>query len=105
VKLLGAVGSPNPRPTVEEHAELCAKVATDRDAEAERKREAEAERQRVAAAKAAEAARAVRRTSVTTRSSSSGYLRCNDGTRSPTCTCGGSHRGCCSYHGGVAGFM
>jgi len=30
-------------------------------------------------------------------------LRCNDGTMSPSCTCGGSHRGCCSHHGGVAG--
>ncbi|HEY0191058.1 MAG TPA: hypothetical protein VGC42_08045, partial [Kofleriaceae bacterium] len=30
-------------------------------------------------------------------------LMCNDGTLSPTCSCGGSHRGCCSWHGGVAG--
>jgi hypothetical protein len=30
-------------------------------------------------------------------------LRCNDGTRSPTCVCGGSWRGCCSWHGGVDG--
>lgn len=30
-------------------------------------------------------------------------LRCNDGTRSPTCVCGGGHRGCCSHHGGVWG--
>src|SRR5205814_1585830 len=30
-------------------------------------------------------------------------LRCNDGTLSPSCTCGGPHRGCCSHHGGVAG--
>lgn len=34
---------------------------------------------------------------------SSGGLLCNDGTVSPSCTCGGSHRGCCSWHGGVAG--
>jgi hypothetical protein len=33
----------------------------------------------------------------------SGGLMCNDGTMSPSCSCGGSHRGCCSHHGGVAG--
>lgn len=30
-------------------------------------------------------------------------LRCNDGTRSPSCVCGGSWQGCCSWHGGVDG--
>ena len=30
-------------------------------------------------------------------------LMCRDGTPSPSCVCGGSHRGCCSHHGGVAG--
>lgn len=30
-------------------------------------------------------------------------LLCNDGTLSPSCTCDGSWRGCCSHHGGVAG--
>jgi len=31
-------------------------------------------------------------------------LRCNDGTLSPSCICGqSSHRGCCSWHGGVDG--
>lgn len=30
-------------------------------------------------------------------------LRCNDGARSPSCTCGGSWQGCCSWHGGVDG--
>lgn len=30
-------------------------------------------------------------------------LLCRDGTTSPTCTCGGPRRGCCSHHGGVAG--
>lgn len=30
-------------------------------------------------------------------------LRCCDGTASPSCVCGGSHRGCCSHHGGVCG--
>lgn len=32
-----------------------------------------------------------------------GHLRCGDGSLSPSCMCGGSHRGCCSRHGGVAG--
>jgi hypothetical protein len=30
-------------------------------------------------------------------------LRCCDGTDSPSCTCGGPRRGCCSHHGGVCG--
>lgn len=30
-------------------------------------------------------------------------LRCRDGSLSPSCICGGSRRGCCSHHGGVAG--
>ncbi|HVK84460.1 MAG TPA: hypothetical protein VM513_10160 [Kofleriaceae bacterium] len=30
-------------------------------------------------------------------------LLCGDGSLSPSCVCGGSHRGCCSHHGGVAG--
>ena len=30
-------------------------------------------------------------------------LSCNDGSLSPSCVCGGLHRGCCSHHGGVAG--
>lgn len=33
----------------------------------------------------------------------SGGLRCCDGSVSPSCSCGGSHRGCCSRHGGVCG--
>ena len=30
-------------------------------------------------------------------------LMCCDGTASPSCSCYGSHRGCCSHHGGVCG--
>jgi hypothetical protein len=30
-------------------------------------------------------------------------LLCCDGETSPSCTCGGSHQGCCSHHGGVCG--
>lgn len=32
-----------------------------------------------------------------------GYLRCCDGTLSPTCTNCASKQGCCSHHGGVCG--
>ena len=51
---------------------------------------------RTAAARAAAAAAAPKETEAT-------GLRCNDGTMSPSCSCEGSHRGCCSHHGGVAG--
>lgn len=37
------------------------------------------------------------------RARASQSLRCRDGTYSSTCSCGGSWRGCCSHHGGVAG--
>ena len=30
-------------------------------------------------------------------------LLCCDKTLSPTCTCNGPHRGCCSHHKGVCG--
>ena len=30
-------------------------------------------------------------------------LLCCDGTASPTCTCNGPRRGCCSHHKGVCG--
>jgi hypothetical protein len=33
----------------------------------------------------------------------SGYLRCCDGTLSPTCTSCANRQGCCSHHGGVCG--
>lgn len=32
-----------------------------------------------------------------------GVLVCKDDTISPSCTCGGPKKGCCSWHGGVAG--
>lgn len=46
-----------------------------------------------------------RSSSGTSRSSSGsgGSVVCNDGSLSPSCVCGGSLRGCCSHHGGVAG--
>jgi len=63
------------------------------------------ERQREAATREAE--QALRRTEaakkVALRRWALAPLLCNDGTRSPSCVCGGSHRGCCSWHGGVGG--
>lgn len=65
----------------------------------------EIERQREAEAREAERAR--RRAEATReramRRWSSAPLLCRDGTLSPSCVCGGSRRGCCSWHGGVAG--
>lgn len=63
-------------------------AAARKQAVAERKQR----RQQAAAQRAAER-----------RSRSYRSLRCRDGTYSPSCTCGGSRRGCCSHHGGVAG--
>jgi hypothetical protein len=64
------------------------------------------EREREAEARAAERAR--RREEATRKAAWRRWayapLLCNDGTRSPSCICGSSsHRGCCSWHGGVAG--
>jgi hypothetical protein len=64
------------------------------EAAADRQRQAE-ERQRLAEERAAERAQ---------NSWGNSMLLCNDGTLSPSCTCGrASRRGCCSHHGGVAG--
>lgn len=64
---------------------------------AERKEAAERQRQvkeyRAAVARYEKQVRQWERTS----------LLCNDGTRSPTCVCGGNWRGCCSWHDGVDG--
>lgn len=64
------------------------------------------ERQRLAEAREAE--RAQRRAEAAREAAQRRWdrapLLCNDGTRSPSCICGSSsHRGCCSWHGGVAG--
>lgn len=37
------------------------------------------------------------------RRRASAPLLCCDGSFSPSCTCGGPHRGCCSHHQGVCG--
>jgi hypothetical protein len=44
-----------------------------------------------------------RRREQVARSRALAPLLCRDGSLSPTCICGGSRRGCCSHHGGVAG--
>jgi hypothetical protein len=72
------------------------------------KREAEEKRQAAIAAReerrqAAEEARERRRREAAERASEPQGLLCCDGTLSPSCSCGGSHRGCCSHHGGVCG--
>ncbi len=46
---------------------------------------------------------AEQRERVAARAWATAPLMCRDGTTSPSCVCGGSHRGCCSHHGGVAG--
>lgn len=71
-------------------------------------RQQEVERRKQAAIDARERARAeaeARREAAQERQREwwSSPLRCCDGSRSPTCTKGGSHRGCCSHHGGVCG--
>jgi hypothetical protein len=81
----------------EEVAKECESLREQRQRDIERQQEAEA-REAERARRKEEAAResALRRWS-------SAPLLCNDGTPSPSCVCGGSHRGCCSHHGGVAG--
>ena len=78
--------------------------------EAARKREAEEQRaadeQAVADKRAAvAAAREEKRRQAQERREerANRSLECNDGTTSPSCTCGGNWSGCCSHHGGVRG--
>jgi hypothetical protein len=80
-----------------------------RQLEVERRHDEAAERARVAAVerddrqRIAAAKREEERQAAATAAAFSGALMCNDGSESPSCSCGGSHRGCCSHHGGVAG--
>ncbi len=93
-------------------ARLDAQVAKQR-ADEERRRAAVEQRQRIARERAelqvarrvaAEEARAERAEQRRQARYNNSPLLCNDGTLSPTCTCGrASYRGCCSYHGGVDG--
>lgn len=75
---------------------------------ARQKREAEERRQAEIAAReerqrqAAEERERRRREALERLTQPQGLLCC-DGSMSPTCSCGGSHRGCCSHHGGVCG--
>jgi hypothetical protein len=65
-----------------------AEKAREAEEEAKRKREEAMQKAREAAEAAREASRRV---------------RCCDGSLSPSCLCNGSHRGCCSHHGGICG--
>ena len=71
-----------------------------RQQEVERKREAALELRRRAQQEQEARAEAKRERQ---RQWWSSPLQCCDGSRSPSCTQGGSHRGCCSRHGGVCG--
>ena len=65
-------------------------------------KKAEAREAQKAAREAARQQREAARQERAEREASRG-LRCCDGTLSPSCSCSGSHRGCCSRHGGVCG--
>ncbi len=81
-------------PKEQERRRRAAEIAAQRQAEQERR--AEAARQRAQAREEARAHQDERRRAMSP-------LLCADGTPSPSCTCGGSWRGCCSWHGGVSG--
>lgn len=79
-------------------------------AEADREVSIIAERQPRAAEIAAEKQRTIERRESAARGARESReawgdspLLCRDGTLSPSCTCGGRRRGCCSHHHGVAG--
>jgi hypothetical protein len=111
---LHALGAPL-APPVEQHIETLrvrarealeiaeraehARLAKQREREA-RDAQRRAERE---ARKAREEERRAKRAEARAFASHGGGLLCNDGTLSPSCTCNGSWRGCCSWHGGVAG--
>jgi len=88
----------DPSLTSEEVEAKCEGLRDQRLRQIERQREAEAR----------EAERARRREEAAQKAAYRRWayspLRCNDGTRSPSCICGqSSRRGCCSWHGGVDG--
>lgn len=69
----------------------------------EERKQAALERKRAAEERRAE--REARRQERDERRARRAYapLLCCDGSSSPSCTCGGPRRGCCSHHGGVCG--
>lgn len=71
---------------------------TKAEADARKRRAAE---EREEKRRAAAEARERRRQEAAERREAYRPLRCCDGTPSPSCTAGGSRRGCCSHHGGV----
>jgi hypothetical protein len=80
-------------------------VAVTRDEQALAREQAIEQRKAEAAEKRriAEEARQRRREEAEERRRAYRPLLCGDGSLSPSCTCGGSWRGCCSHHSGVAG--
>jgi hypothetical protein len=95
--LSGAAKLPAPRSQLES---TCASIVR---ADSNRiRREQESRRQadlRAARQRLAQEQREAQRV----RSAAVAPLLCRDGSLSPSCVCGGSRRGCCSHHGGVAG--
>ena len=86
-----------PRPSIER---VCSGLAAENQRQlrlAEQARKAEQVRAERAAANAR------RRQDAAANAWASAPLLCRDGSLSPSCVCGGSRRGCCSHHGGVAG--
>lgn len=70
-------------------------------ARAQQEEEKRIAREEAAARRAAQ--QAAQREAAAARLWSNSRLRCNDGSLSPSCTCGrSSYQGCCSWHGGVA---
>lgn len=63
----------------------------------------ESARQKEARRLAQEQRRRERAARAEQESSGGDSLLCCDGSLSPSCSCSGSHRGCCSHHGGVCG--
>lgn len=87
----------DPPPTkVAKHEGQCALARTRASTEKAAEQRAEKARERKRRAAQQQHEKAVRRWHNT-------HVRCSDGSRSPSCTCGGSTRGCCSHHGGVSG--
>ncbi len=78
--------------------------ATRRRLEAEaKKRRAAEEREHKRQQAAAERERKREEAEARRREREPTRLQCCDGSISPSCSCGGSRRGCCSHHGGVCG--
>lgn len=107
--LWGSYLASDNRPEPPAIAKLRATQARDEQAlarqeEVARQREqARAERERKLQAAQEERERRQRAAEEARQNRESMGLLCCDGSMSPSCSCGGSHQGCCSHHGGVCG--